>query len=107
MAFWADLEDSRYLLRLRDGVTFRKLLDNIPLNCSEQKHLYSPFWEILCSRQHFLQGVTLCVCVYPTPQLPPSWQSGEIRSSLLSPTLLIKTDTHLQTTALPAPSCKF
>lgn len=107
VAFWGDLEDSRYLLRPQGGVTFPELLHNIPVNCSEQKQLYSPFWDILCSRQSFLQGVTLCVCVFPTPQPPPSWQSGEIRTSLLSPTLLIKPDTHLQTTALPAPSCKF
>lgn len=31
----------------------------IALNCSEQEHLYLPFWEILCSRQHFLGDVTL------------------------------------------------
>lgn len=93
MSPWGHLEDSPYLLRLQDGVTFPKLLDSIPLSCSEQKHLYSPFWEILCSRQRFLLGVSF-VCVHPPPQLPPSWQSGETPASLLSPTLLIKTDTH-------------
>lgn len=76
MSPWGHLEDSHYLLRLQDGVTLPKLLDNIPLNCSEQKRLSSPFWKILCSRQRFLLGVTL-VCVHPAPQLPPSWQSGK------------------------------
>lgn len=45
----------------------------IPLNCSEQEHLYSPFWEILCSRQHFLWDVTLNL--HPPP--PLSWQAGD------------------------------